>query len=105
MAYRLQVVENEEGAPLKPKVSCRDCKWYVVEFEAGPRMVSCMMLHIYKGDPRFRGDRKAHQAFNWNANGDCFGFAREFHLGEFVRASAYNLRIYLRSLLARLGGS
>lgn len=59
------------------------------------------MYVIYEGDPRFRDDDKAHMAFNWNINGDCFGFAREFDLGEFVRASAYNLRIYLRSLLAR----
>lgn len=99
--YRLEVVYDEpEAKPEPARVSCDDCRWYGGGESLGAMFrQSCL---LFSNNPSLLGDSKLaalrdddldrwialRKQWNFNKNGDCFGFA---HWSLLVRAHRHLL--------------
>jgi hypothetical protein len=94
--YRLPVVYPEDAlvAPEPKTVSCEDCRWFGGRERLGAyTRKSCYLFSrdpYRPGDPRFT-DLKGkeweywHGRWNWNTDGDCFGWQHKSRLVRLVK--------------------
>lgn len=74
-------VLQEAPTPEPTKVSCSDCVWF--ETLHGGHLRGCHLFSTspyQPGDPKYVGNLEAKQKFDFNRNGDCFGFRAPWHM-------------------------